>query len=93
MVTPTHRPARPPWLLVAFFVGLAVLFASGIVLALEWAVDFPPPVLALAGTVATVAALVVVVAAWTESRRAGLGFFRSVGRSLRALGRFILDFF
>lgn len=92
-MTPEHTSVRPRWLVVAFFVGLAVLFASGIVLALSWAVDFPESVLALAWTVATVAALVVVVAVWTDSRRAGLGYFRSVGRSLRALGRFIFDFF
>jgi hypothetical protein len=93
MVTPEHASATPRWLMVAFFVGLAVFLASGLVLALSWAVDFPPSVLALAWTVAAAAALVVVVGVWTDSRRAGVGYFRSVGRSLRALGRFILDFF
>lgn len=92
-MTPEPTSGTPRWRVVAIFVGLAVLFASGIVLALSWAVDFPDLVLDVAWAVAAVAALVVVVASWINSRRAGLGFFRSVGRSLRALGRFILDFF
>ena len=93
MVIPEHKSGTPCWPRLASLVGFAVLFASGIVLAFSWEVDFPEPVLTLTWIVATVAALVVVGAVWTDSRRAGLGFFRSLGRSLRGLGRFILGFF
>jgi hypothetical protein len=87
-----HRPGSgwPVWTAI---IGLAVLFASGIVIALDGVVHVPGPVVEVALLVALAAALTVVGATWTESRRRGLGPVRSLGRSLRALGRFVLDFF
>lgn len=73
-------------------IGLGVLFASGIVLALADVVDVPGPVVEVALLVALAAAIVVVGWTWAESRRRGLGLIRSLGRSLRAFGRFVVDF-
>lgn len=74
-------------------IGLVVLFASGIVIALDGVVHVAEPVVVAALIVAVLAALTVVGAVWARSRRRGLGLLRSVGRSARALGRFIVDFF
>lgn len=76
-----------------FNVGLAVLFVSGIVIALDGVIHVPDLVVVATLVVALVAALAVVGVVWAESRGRGLGFLRSLGRSLRALGRFFLDFF
>lgn len=74
-------------------VGLAVVFVSGIVIALDGVFRVPGPAVVVALVVALAAALTVVVVVWAESKRRGNGFFRSLGRSLRALGRFFLSFF
>ena len=87
-----HRPGSG-WPVWAAIIGLVVLFASGIVIAIDGVVDVPVPAVEVALLVALVAALAVVGATWAESRRRGFGPVRSLGRSLRALGGFILDFF
>ncbi len=74
-------------------VGLAVLFVSGIVIALDGVFHVPDVAVAVALVVALAGALTVVGVVWAESRRRGHGLFRSLGRSLRALGRFFLNFF
>jgi hypothetical protein len=84
------RAGRPVW---AAIIGLAVLFTSGIVIALDGVVHVAGPVVSVALLVALAAALTVVGGVWAESRRRGLGLVRSLGRSLRAVGRFVLDFF
>jgi hypothetical protein len=91
--TPEEHRSRFGWPEWAAIIGLAVLFASGIVIALDDVVHVPGPVVDVALLVALAAALTVVGVVWAESRRRGLGLVRSLGRSLRALGRFILDFF
>ena len=73
-------------------IGLGALFASGTILALADVVDVPGPVAGVALLVALAAAIVVVGRTWAESRRRGLGLIRSLGRSLRAFGRFVVAF-
>ncbi|TFC15148.1 hypothetical protein [Cryobacterium sp. MDB2-10] len=93
MLTPEeHRPwfRWPSWTAV---IGLTVLFAAGIVIALDGVLDVPGPVVELALLVALAAAVTVVGATWAKSRRLGIGWVRSLGHSLRALGHFVLDFF
>jgi hypothetical protein len=73
--------------------ALLVLFAAGIVLALSWAVAFPGEILATAWLVALLAMAVVTGNAFREARSARIGFLAAVGRSFKALGRFVLWFF
>jgi len=67
--------------------------ASGIVIALESEIEIPAPIVVAALVVAVVAAFTVASSVWITSRRQGIGIFRALGRTLRALGRLILDFF
>jgi len=87
-----HRPSSR-WPLWTTFLGLTVLIAAGIVIALGGVLVVPGPIVGLALLVALVAAVTVAGATWAESRRRGIGWVRSIGRSLRALGRFVFDFF
>jgi hypothetical protein len=73
--------------------ALAALLAAGIVLACSWFVPFPGLILAAAWLIAVAAMAVVVVSAFRESRAAGTGFFTAIGRSIKALGKFIVSFF
>jgi len=73
--------------------GLVVLFSAGIVIALDGVVRLPGPIVEVALLVAVAAAVAVAGATWAKSRRRGIGWVRSLGRSLRALGRFVFDFF
>jgi hypothetical protein len=73
--------------------GLLVLFAAGIVLALSWLLPFPEFVLAAAWLVAFAAMAVVIGSAFREARATGVGLFAAVGKSFRALGRFVFWFF
>lgn len=93
MLTPEERRSGSGWRVRVASVGLAVLFVSGMVIALDGVFQVPGPAVVVALVVALVAALTVVGVVWAESRRRGNGFFRSLGRSLRALGRFFLSFF
>ena len=93
VLTPEEQRPWSRWPLWTAFLGLTVLFAAGIVIALDGVFDVPGPVVELALLVALAAAVTVVGATWAESRRLGIGWVRSLGRSLRALGRFVLDFF
>jgi hypothetical protein len=90
--TPEELP-RPSWFGWAAGVGVTVLFAAGMVLALADVVDLPGPVVGAALLVAAVAAIAVVGWTWAESRRSGVGPIRSLGRSLRALGGFLFMLF
>ncbi|MDY7541333.1 MULTISPECIES: hypothetical protein [unclassified Cryobacterium] len=87
-----HRPWSR-WPLWTSILGLTVLLAAGIVIALDGVVRMPGPIVEVALLVALAAAVTVVGATWVESRRRGIGWVRSLGRSLRALGRFVFDFF
>jgi hypothetical protein len=80
---------RRTWLAAT---ALLVLFAAGIVLAFSWAVAFPGVILATAWLVAFVAMAVLIGSAFLEARYARVGFVAAVGRSFKALGRFILWF-
>jgi len=80
---------RNTWLAVT---AMLLLFAAGIVLALSWAVAFPGVILATAWLVAFVAMAVVIGSAFREARAAEIGFLAAVGRSFKALGRFVLWF-
>lgn len=93
MLAPEEHRSRSGWPKWAAIIGLAVLFTSGIVIALDGVVHVAGSVVLVALLVALAAALTVVGGVWAESRRRGLGLVRSLGRSLRALGRFVLDFF
>ena len=73
--------------------AIVVLFAAGMILAMSWVVAFPSAVLAAAWVVALVAIAVVFVDAVRSSRREGVGVLRTLGRSFREVGRFILWFF
>ena len=73
--------------------ALLVLFAAGVVLALSWTVTFPGAVLATAWMVAVLASAVVIGSAFREARADGIGVLAAMGRSIRALGRFVLWFF
>lgn len=81
---------RSEWIGAA---ALGVLLVAGFVLAFSWAVDFPNSVLAAAWLIAVAAMAVVLVAAFRDSRADGVGPITAVGRSFRALGRFIFWFF
>jgi hypothetical protein len=74
-------------------VGLLALFAAGIVLALSWLLPFPEMVLGTAWLVALAAMAVVIGSAFRTARAAGAGLLAAVGKSLRALGRFVFWFF
>lgn len=74
-------------------VGLVALLASGIVLASSWLLPFPGVVLVAAWVIAISAMATVIVYAFRESRAAGTGFLTAVGRSFKALGKFIAWFF
>lgn len=74
-------------------IGLLALFAAGIVLALSWLLPFPEIVRAAAWLVALAAMAVVVGSAFREARAAGIGLLAAVGKSFRALGRFVFWFF
>lgn len=71
---------------------MLVLITSGIVLALSWLLPFPEIVLAAAWLIALVAMAVVIGSAFREARAAGIGLLAAVGRSFRALGRFVFWF-
>ena len=73
--------------------AIVVLFAAGMILAMSWEVAFPSAVLAAAWVVALVAIAVVFVDAVRSSRREGVGVLRTLGRSFREVGRFILWLF
>ena len=73
--------------------AIVVLLAAGMILAMSWEVAFPSAVLAAAWVVALVAIAVVFVDAVRSSRREGVGVLRTLGRSFREVGRFILWFF
>ena len=88
----SSSPAEQPNILLGAS-GLLALFAAGIVLALSWLLPFPEIVLAAAWLVALAAMAVVVGSALREARAAGTGFLAAVGRSFRALGRFVFWFF
>jgi hypothetical protein len=88
-----HAPGQPEPGTVVPALALFVLAASGLVLASTWFVEYPVPVLAAAWAIAIAAATTVVASAWREARRHGLGYLRSIGASLRQLGRFVMDFF
>ena len=74
-------------------VGLAVLFVSGIVIALDRWLYVPYPSVVVALIVAFIAALTLAGVVWAESRRGGHGLVRSIGRSLQVMGRFFLNNF
>lgn len=73
--------------------GLLALFAAGIVLATSFAVDYPSPVLTAAWLVALFGLLIVIVSAWRGSRATGARWSSALGRTLKAAGQFIFDFF
>lgn len=79
--------------LVVGLSALVVLMLAGLVLAFSWAVEFPDSVLAAAWLVFGVAAALVVIATVRESRAAGAGFFRTLGRMFKEVGRFTFWFF
>ena len=91
MTTAPGGPARPN-LLVAL-AALFALMAAGLVLAVDGVADVPSGLVAGALVVAAVGLGVVVVLSWRESRRSGVGVFRSIGRAIRAAGRLIADLF
>ena len=78
---------------LAALIALAVLFISGLVLALDELIDIPFSIVVAALIVAGIAALTLAGAAWAESRRRGLGILRGLGRSVRAVGRAVWDSF
>ena len=93
MLTPEERRSGSGWRVRVASIWLAVLFVSGIVIALDGVFHVPDPAVVVAVVVALAAALTLVGVVWAKSRRRGHGLFRSLGRSLRALGRFFLNFF
>jgi membrane protein implicated in regulation of membrane protease activity len=70
---------------------LLVLLAAGIVLAFSWLVSFPEIVLAAAWLVAFAAMAVVIGSAFREARESVSS--PPVGKSFKALGRFVFWFF
>lgn len=88
--------ARPqPRLVVSVIPALALvlLAASGLVLASSWFIGYSASVLAAAWAVAIVALITVAVSGWREARPMGIGYFGSLGASMKRLGRFAVDFF
>lgn len=73
--------------------GLLVLLVAGIVLALSWLVPFPEIVLATTWLIALAAMAPVIGSAIREARAAGTGVLAAVGKSFKALGRFVFWFF
>jgi len=73
--------------------GLVAPLAAGMALASSWFVTFPAVVLLAAWLIAFAAMATVIDYALRESRAAGIGFLASIGRSFKALGRFIFWFF
>lgn len=92
MLPVSAEPARPSGIVIAA-AGLLALFAAGIVLATSFMVDYPVPVLAAAWLVALMGLLTTVLSAWRTSRATGARWSSSFGRTLKAAGRFIFDFF
>ena len=74
-------------------VALAVLFMVGLVLASSWFVAFPEGVLKAAWLIAIAAMVTVFVSAFREAHTTGSSFLGSIGRSFKALGRFVVAFF
>lgn len=72
---------------------LLVLLVAGIVLALSWLVPFPEIVLATTWLIALAAMALVIGSAIREARAAGTGVLAAVGKSFKALGRFVFWFF
>lgn len=85
------QPARRVY--VPFFAALLALCAAGIVLATSFMVDYPDPVLMAAWLIAMAGLLIVISSVWRTSRSSGAGWPSTLGRTLKAAGRFILDFF
>lgn len=87
--------SRQPPLLVSVLPGLALvlLAASGLVLAFSWFTDYPASVLAVAWVVGIVALITAAASGWREGQRTGMGYTRSLGASMKSLGRFAVDFF
>ncbi|WP_353951500.1 hypothetical protein V6K52_01500 [Knoellia sp. S7-12] len=87
--------SREPPLVVSVLPGLALvlLAASGLVLASSWLTDYPASVLVVAWGVGIVALITAAASGWREGQRTGIGYIRSLGASLKRLGRFALDFF
>jgi hypothetical protein len=69
------------------------LFAAGIILATSFLVDYPDPVLNAAWLVALAGLAIVMVSAWRQSRSQGGNYLSTLGRTLKAAGRFVIDFF
>lgn len=91
-----HRPApreEQKFAPVAVAVMLILLAASGLVLACSWFVPWPSPVFWGAVFIGALALGWVLLSAFRTSRRSGDSFVHALGRSLRAGGRFLLDFF
>ncbi|QGN59199.1 hypothetical protein [Nostocoides sp. HKS02] len=78
---------------VPFLTALVALCAEGIVLATSFMVDYPDPVLTAAWLIALAGLLIVMVSVWRTSRSSGASWLSTLGRTLKAAGRFILDFF
>lgn len=86
---------RQPAFVVSVLPGLAivVLAVSGLVLASSWFTDYPAFVLAVVWVVGIVALITAAASGWREGQRTGIGFIRSLGASMKQVGRFALDFF
>jgi hypothetical protein len=73
--------------------ALLALLAAGIVLATSFMVDYPDPVLAAAWLIGLAGLLTVMISAWRTSRSTGASWSSTLGRTLKAAGQFIIDFF
>ena len=90
-----HRPATPEEQKLATVAGavmLALLAASGLVLACSWFVPWPSAVFWGAVFIGALALGWILLVAYSGSRTPGDSFVRALWRSLRAGLRFLIDF-
>ncbi|WP_421742264.1 hypothetical protein [Cellulomonas sp.] len=74
-------------------VTFVAMMAAGIVLALDFVVEWPSAVVVTAAAVALLGLAVLVVVGVRRERRSGAGLFRSLGRAVRGAVRAAFDLF
>jgi hypothetical protein len=73
--------------------ALFALMGVGVVLALDYFVTLPDPVVAVTLFVGAVGLGVFVAAVWSNARATGVGFVRAAGRALWGSIRLVFDLF
>jgi hypothetical protein len=91
MVEPTSEPAahEPPKAGIPTYLGLAALvlvIAAAIVIGLSAFVDLPSALVGIALLVGLAAVVVGLIVGFVQSRRNGVGFFRSIWRGIKTAG-------